>query len=476
MNYNYYNNMTSKEKDQIAEGSSLPQNLHEYQARDPQHQRNQMKRQLTTTNEMRTEKGADPIEMEDSSENFSTPRSKKSKRNGEKKENNGTATATSPEGNKEHREEQRAARTKENRSSGFQHQSGSRITKFAMDYAVDHLAQPFKIECDPKVKDTPHGAKIINGLISHNKKDFATKNPNCSRPLMFDVWWIDGKGDIQIIVKSTELFVHLCNAENYPKELANTKITPHPPKHFPPKHTAIMKWVDNAMSIDEIKEGLKVQCPSIASVENMMGPMNERNRHIRIEFWDRNEFSTALHNGKINLHGQLFNIDEFIPSPRMLICTRCNCPGHTKKMCQNSKYDMCRRCGEDRSDKEKHSDCTISCHHCGAAHMSTDYKCPKLQEYRRHLIDELRKHPERLSADIQIFIPSEYRPDGNRVKCIHSGINQQHQRTRQQSAHQRSTSMNDTNVWRHMKECATTPPSSHMSACLNEICETMKGL
>ena len=175
-------------------------------------------------------------------------------------------------------------------------------------------------------------------------------------------------------------------------------------------------------------------------------------------------------------HVQNFNIDEFLPSPRMLICTRCNWPGHTKKMCQNSKYDMCRRCGDDRSDKEKHSDCTISCHHCGAAHMSTDYKCPMLQEYRRHLIDELRKHPERLSPDIQIFIPSEYRPDGNRVKCIHSGISQQHQRTRQQSAHQRSTSMNDTNVWRQMKECVTSPPPSHMSACLNEICETMKGL
>ncbi|CAF4886861.1 unnamed protein product, partial [Rotaria sp. Silwood2] len=60
----------------------------------------------------------------------------------------------------------------------------------------------------------------------------------------------------------------------------------------------------------------------------------------------------------------------------------------------------------------------IICHHCQGGRMSTDFKCPFVQKYRRRLIIELRKRPELLPPEVQLFIPSEYRNPGDRIKII----------------------------------------------------------
>ncbi|CAF3040876.1 unnamed protein product [Rotaria sp. Silwood2] len=39
-------------------------------------------------------------------------------------------------------------------------------------------------------------------------------------------------------------------------------------------------------------------------------------------------------------------------------------------------------------------------------HISTDFQCPFVQEYRRRLIKELRKRPDLLPSEVQLFIPS----------------------------------------------------------------------
>jgi hypothetical protein len=84
----------------------------------------------------------------------------------------------------------------------------------------------------------------------------------------------------------------------------------------------------------------------------------------------------------------------------------------------NAFYLECRRCGNDRNNNDNHKECKINCHHCKGDHVSTDYKCPFIQEYRRRLIIELRKHPDLLPPDIQLFIPSQYREQGERTKTI----------------------------------------------------------
>ncbi|CAF0938748.1 unnamed protein product, partial [Didymodactylos carnosus] len=65
-----------------------------------------------------------------------------------------------------------------------------------------------------------------------------------------------------------------------------------------------------------------------------------------------------------------------------------------------------------------HKDCTIKCHHCQGNHISTDYKCPVITEFRGRLIEELKRNPERLPPDVQLFIPSSYRNKNDRSNII----------------------------------------------------------
>ncbi|CAF4648413.1 unnamed protein product, partial [Rotaria sp. Silwood2] len=76
-----------------------------------------------------------------------------------------------------------------------------------------------------------------------------------------------------------------------------------------------------------------------------------------------------------------------------------------KKQCQLN-YDRCLRCGCDWKTGD-HSECSIKCHHCSGEHLSTDYKCPALADYRCELVKELKRHPERLPEHVQLFIPAQ---------------------------------------------------------------------
>jgi hypothetical protein len=202
--------------------------------------------------------------------------------------------------------------------------------------------------------------------------------------------------------------------------LNGVKIIPHHPSHLPPQHTAILKWINHSISNDDIREVLNSKYESIFSIEEMAGTISDKTRHVKIELLNKKEYNSLLNSGKISLFGHLFDVDEFLPAPKVLICGRCNQPGHSKKSCRNSSNDLCRRCGGDRTNPQQHKECQIKCHHCGGEHIFTDYRCKLIDNYRRQLIDELRRHPERLPPDIHLFIPSEYRSQNDKSKSIHN--------------------------------------------------------
>ena len=104
---------------------------------------------------------------------------------------------------------------------------------------------------------------------------------------------------------------------------------------------------------------------------------------------------------------------EYLAAPRVLFCSKCNEPGHSKKQCTLS-YERCKRCDNDRNDGE-HKECEIKCHHCNNDHISIDFKCPAIKSYRCDLIQILQQQPEVLPEDIQLFIPSQYRRQSDRT-------------------------------------------------------------
>ncbi|CAF0909408.1 unnamed protein product [Didymodactylos carnosus] len=232
--------------------------------------------------------------------------------------------------------------------------------------------------------------------------------------VQFDLWWLDKNNDLEIIIKSTELYVYLCKPDRFPKKIMNIELKSSPPKHLPPQHTAILKWLSNTVSTEDLKFN------SIFSIEEMTGTVTNRTRHVKIELLDKKEYDDLLNGGQLNVQGNLYDVDEFLPSPKLLICSKCNLPGHTRKMCQASNFDVCKRCGGDRINLAEHKNCQIRCHNCQGDHVSTDFKCPVIQDFRRQLIDELRKHPERLPPDTQLFIPSDFRQQNDRTKSLKS--------------------------------------------------------
>ncbi|CAF1130663.1 unnamed protein product, partial [Didymodactylos carnosus] len=107
------------------------------------------------------------------------------------------------------------------------------VSKHAIDFASEYHYIPFIIECEPKLTDKKIALKIVNELFVYIKDDFRRQNPTYALPLLADLWWIDGKGNLRMIIKSNEIYVYLTKKERYPKELLKIKLNPHPPQRLP---------------------------------------------------------------------------------------------------------------------------------------------------------------------------------------------------------------------------------------------------
>ncbi|CAF1227955.1 unnamed protein product [Didymodactylos carnosus] len=130
------------------------------------------------------------------------------------------------------------------------------ISEQAMRFAVETQYVPIKLVCEPKVQLKETAVKMSTDLIEHIKNDFRRENPNFMGALLFDSCWIDSTGDVQLLTKTTALYVFLCRKDRYPRKLCDIEVMPLPPRHLPPHHTAIIKWVQKSVQDAEIKQEL----------------------------------------------------------------------------------------------------------------------------------------------------------------------------------------------------------------------------
>jgi hypothetical protein len=164
---------------------------------------------------------------------------------------------------------------------------------------------------------------------------------------------------------------------------------------------------------EDINNELQQRVHSLYNIEDMKGSKSDKYRHVRIELKSKTEYEQILQNGGITIDGQLIEAHEFLAPPRLLMCIKCNEPGHIKKNC-TVPYDVCRRCGKDRSVGE-HTECIISCHRCQQQHLSTDYKCEYLINYCRSLLNQLKEKPNMLPPNVRLFIPVDCRDRNNKM-------------------------------------------------------------
>lgn len=282
-----------------------------------------------------------------------------------------------------------------------------KITQQALNYAVGHHLPPIHIMCQPKLTDHNKAKELIRDLLSYIDENFRKINKNYNHPLGFEYWYIDKNGDLTCFTKQNELFIFLCIEQNYPKSINSIELQLLKPKHLPGHHSLVLKYVPNYVSIDDIKNEIGITKESIYNLEEMNGSKTDKYRHLRLEINSTTEYNELVKKGGMTIDGLIIEVKEFLSPPRILICTRCNDPGHIRKYCK-FEYEACRRCGEDRNIGE-HKQCKLCCQRCNQQHMATDYQCQYIIEYRRLLLQQLKQKPYLLPPNVQIFIPTEYR-------------------------------------------------------------------
>ncbi|CAF3343542.1 unnamed protein product, partial [Rotaria sp. Silwood2] len=179
-------------------------------------------------------------------------------------------------------------------------------------------------------------------------------------------------GNLLCYTNNINLFVFLCDVQHAPNKIINTNVKVILPKHLPHKRSIIIKGVPNSLCTEDIKNILAQKFTTIYIIDEILG----------------------TNNGIICMEGQCLHVVEYLAAPRVLFCSK--------------------RCGGDRNVGQ-HNECEIRCHNCKEEHLSTDYKCVAVQCYRRDLIQHIQQHPESLPNDTQLFIPSQYRRQGDKT-------------------------------------------------------------
>lgn len=294
------------------------------------------------------------------------------------------------------------------------------ISNQALTYAVENNLSTIRIECSPPLENREVAKKFVINLFKYINKDFRKECPGNQQPLGFHHWWTDPGGKMLYgVTNDTDLYIYLCDIKHYPAQIDNIELKPYPPKRLPPQNTVIIKFVPNELHKDDIRDELNNLFSSIFTIDDMMGTMRSKSRHIRVEFYQKDDYTKIINDGKIGFQGQIFEVEEYLPPPKILICSKCNYPGHVKKACQ-STIDICRRCGQNRNDGNKHDECFLQCHHCGGEHMATDYKCPTIVRFRQELLIRLKHDRNKLPPNIKLFIPVDCRTNGDRNRFLTS--------------------------------------------------------
>lgn len=98
------------------------------------------------------------------------------------------------------------------------------ISQHALNYAVETHSPPIHIKCNPKIEEHQKEKEMIKALFLYIEKDFRKMNNHYNLPLGFEYWFIDKNGALTCYTKHTELFVYLCESQNYPPKLLTNDI------------------------------------------------------------------------------------------------------------------------------------------------------------------------------------------------------------------------------------------------------------
>ncbi|CAF0961272.1 unnamed protein product [Didymodactylos carnosus] len=275
-----------------------------------------------------------------------------------------------------------------------------------------------RIQCSPALRSKETGVQFIKDFMKYIESNFRAEYPGHKDPIGLDQWWLQGDGNFFCgVTDDIDFYMYLCDDSHYPISIGNVQIKLEPPKQLPVQNSVIIKFVPTSISKDDVLDEVKSRFSSIFMTNEMKGSTRSSARHIRVIFKQQNEYKKILYEGRIVIQGLVLDVDEYLPPPKILICMKCNLPGHIKKACQ-APYSICRRCGQDKDNGDNHTECVIQCHHCRGNHISTDYKCPTIVNFRKNLLDKLKNNADKLPLHVRMFIPIDCRKPNDRDRIL----------------------------------------------------------
>lgn len=295
------------------------------------------------------------------------------------------------------------------------------VSHHAVKFAVDNRLPPLRLQCDPALKNQDEASILVKEFLKCIEQSFRKLNPKFKQPFGFDHYIIDKNGSLICFTNYIELFIFMSDISIYPENLNKIKISPLLPKKLPSKNAIILKFIDNRIDFEEIQLVVKEKLKSVYAIEEMLGTKTYRSRHIRVDLLSPTEYNCILNSGRIVFGGHLYEVEEYLQAPKILICNKCNSPGHIKKNCK-STIELCRRCGNDRNDGTDHKICYIKCHHCGGDHEATNFKCSIISKFRQELIQKLKNNTHLLPSNLQLYIPQQFRDQKSKKVLLNRNV------------------------------------------------------
>ncbi|CAF4373138.1 unnamed protein product, partial [Rotaria magnacalcarata] len=187
------------------------------------------------------------------------------------------------------------------------------VSQHALKFAVENKLPPIKIQCEPQLKTQEEGSEIIKQFLKYIETNFRKLNPRYNQPLGFDHYMVVDSGELICFTNYIELFIYMCDINNYPNQLNNIKIKPILPTRLPARNAVILKFIDNKIKLDEVQMYVKENFKSVYGIEEMLGTITYRSRHIRVDLLSKEEYINILNSGKQQLLQQLKNNTHLLP-------------------------------------------------------------------------------------------------------------------------------------------------------------------
>ena len=155
--------------------------------------------------------------------------------------------------------------------------------------------------------------------------------------------------------------------------------------------TGLVKFVYDDIDVEEIENEIKRNYPDIEKYELFKNKDDEFTGMIKVTFKEENDLQNVIAN-KFDISHRKYIVEKFKHKPKVIKCNVCQRFGHVSRLCRSKDNPRCGKCSvEGHETKDCTADATeYKCFHCGLNdHITGSYKCVKVQEKYKELLDRL---------------------------------------------------------------------------------------